>query len=165
VNGVSGNCSRPRGHECYATGLTREGASREAEGRWRAAVAEADGIVLGHMTNAGVDSFPDLRALRVAHVWRPASTREPTGVFRSLRDHGIRCVTTPCFSVTATVLNTARAATVSGIDLRRAGASAAERRWATRLVATRGLVAAGRIVRAPDGGRTFVASQIYLPAR
>lgn len=164
VNGAAANCGRPRGHECYVTGLTRVGADPVTEGRLRALVTEAGSLVLGNMTNADVQGFPDLRALRVAGVWRPASTRRPKGSVRLLRDNGVRCVTTPCFSVTATTLNTARATTLSAIDLRSTGASRAAMRRAERLVTGPGLRAAGTIARAADGGRTFVATQVYLPA-
>lgn len=164
VNGASGNCSRPRGEECYVTGLAfHAGVDDAKQARLSRLVAEGGGLVRGSMTHT--NGFPDLRALFVSGVWRPASARSPAGVVRRLHDNGVRCITTPCFSIGATALNAGRSTTVSAIDLGRAGASAEERRWAMSLIARRGLLAAGRIVRAPDGGRTFVASQIYLPAR
>ena len=74
----------------------------------------------------------------------------------------MRCVTTPCFSIQAVALNRARAATVSDVDLSETRATAAQRRWAQKLLATRHLIAAGKIVRDAEGGRTFVATQLYF---
>jgi hypothetical protein len=159
ANGASGNCSGARRDVCYVSGLDEEHA------RFTRLVANDGGLVWGRVAPANISGFPQLRELRVVRVWRPASTRRREGVVRLLRDNGVRCITSPCFSIAAGALNTGRVKTVSGIDLRATGASAEERRWASSLVARRGLIAAGRIVRAPDGGRTFVATQIYLPAR
>jgi hypothetical protein len=130
-----------------------------------AGLVVSGGLVWGRIVPADIAGFPELRELQVVRAWRPASARPPTGVFRRLVDNRIRCVKAPCYSISAGALNTARGRTVSGVDLRRAGASAEERRWAIDLIERPGLIATGRIVRASDGGRTFVASQIYLPAR
>jgi hypothetical protein len=164
VNGAAAGCARPPGLECYVARFAR-GADEEQAARLEALVTAGGGLVRGRMVPAGIPGFPELRALRVEGAWRPASKRQPTGVFRRLRDNGVRCITTPCFSVTTTTLNTSRGATVSGVDLHSTAASAADVRRAQSLIATRSLLAAGRIVRAARGGRTFVASQLYLPAR
>ena len=164
VNGPAGGCARPPGLECYVAGFAL-GANEETEARLEALVTNGGGLVLGRLAPAEIQGFPELRALRVVGVWRPVSKRQPSGVFRRLRDNRIRCITEPCFSVTATTLNTGRRATVSGVDLRATGASAADVRRAQSRIATHSLLAAGRIVRSKAGGRTFVASQLYLPTR
>jgi hypothetical protein len=106
----------------------------------------------------------------VVRVWRPASARRPRGTFRSLLDNGVRCITHPCFSIQAVALNQERVANVSEVDVSATGASASERRWARTRMATRHLIAAGKVVRKPNAGpagtgRVFLASQIYFPAR
>ena len=74
-------------------------------------------------------------------------------------------MTAPCFWIETTTLNTARAGTVSALDLSWTGATRGERRRAARALRGRGLIAAGRVVRTPDRGRTFVATQVYLLAQ
>jgi hypothetical protein len=165
VNGVAGSCARPPRFECYVAGFTLGVPDEEKQARLEALVTNGGGLVQGRIVPAGIQGFPELRALRVVGAWRPAGKHQPTGVFRQLRDNGIRCITTPCFSVTATTLNTGRRVTVSGVDLRPSGASAADVRRGQTLIATRSLLAAGRIVSASRGGRTFVASRLYLPTR
>jgi hypothetical protein len=172
VNGARPSCRDPAGRACYVTRLAfRESEVSEARRqRLTQLVAEGRALVLGHLGRANVAGFPDLQALRVVDVWQPASSRRPSGVFRMLRDNGVRCVTQPCFSIQATALNVPRGSTISEVDLGRTGATAAERRRALARISTRQLVAAGEIVRKPNAGpagagRVFVATQIYFPVR
>jgi hypothetical protein len=164
VNGVAGNCRRPAGRECYVTGLVfpKPGPDERTRARLGSLVASGRGLVHGSMTAARIEGFPELRALNVHGVWRGATRRNPTGAVHRLLDNGVRCVTTPCFSIQAAPLGAGTAATVSNVDLSGTGASAAQRRWARKLLATRHLIAAGRIARDADGGRTFVATQLYF---
>ena len=88
------------------------------------------------------------------------------GTVHGLRDSGIRCVTTPCFSIRASLLNTSRFVNASDIDLSRTGAPRSERLKALAAVMSGpGVLASGRIRRARGGGRTFVATQFYVRVR
>jgi hypothetical protein len=166
VNGAKPRCRAPVGGGCYVTGLSFPEPSPDERRRARltALVANGHGLVQGRITPAHIEGFPELRALHVEGIWRAAGTGSPNGVVRLLRDNGVRCVRQPCFSTQAGALNRDTAVNVSSVDLSRTGASSAERRWARKLLATRHLIAAGRIVREADGGRTFVATRLYFRA-
>jgi hypothetical protein len=126
-------------------------------------------LVRGKLVPEEVEDFT-LDGLVVSEIWAASSSaRKPTGTFRKLTDNGVRCVTTPCFSVHAATLNGPRHAEVSGFDLAASGARAAERSAAVRRISKQGLIVAGRVVRVPDAGlagpgRTVVASQFYVHA-
>jgi hypothetical protein len=172
VNRAPPNCRKPVGRECYVTRLEfSDDIGDGARQRLTALVAQGRGLVLGFVTRGGAAGFPDLDVLRVVRVWQPSSgSRRPRGVFRRLRDNGVRCVASPCFSIQAAALNSRSAVDVSGVDLSATGAGTEERRWAHVLIATRELVAAGAVERKPGAGpagdgRVFVASQVYFPAR
>jgi hypothetical protein len=109
-----------------------------------------------------------LDGLVVFEAWTASSsTRKPAGTFRKLTDNGVRCITTPCFSTHAAVLNGGVHGDVSDVALAASGAPAPERRAAVARIWKGGLIAAGRIVRFPNAGpagagRTFAASQFYV---
>jgi hypothetical protein len=153
--------------ECYAASadLSRLRADEKGRVQLQSLITEGRAVARGTLVRGLVEGFPELDTFVVSEVW-PASSSlgRALGVFRRLRDSGIRCVTTPCFSVRAAVLNTARIEKVSSVDLSRTGGPRAERRRALNDVATTGLLAAGRVVRRPNGGRAFVATQFYVRA-
>lgn len=128
-------------------------------------------LARGTLVRGRVEGFPLLDTFVVTEIWPASSSpRTPTGVFRRLRDNGIRCIAAPCFSTNALALNKGSFVRISSIDLRGTGATAAERARALRLVASGGLIASGRIVAVPNAGpagtgRAFVASQLYTQAR
>ena len=172
VNHAPSTCRQPIGRECYVARLEFSDAIDDrARQRLTTLVEQGRGLVLGFVTRGSVEGFRDLDVLRVVRVWQSSSgSRRPRGVFRRLRDNGVRCITTPCFSIRAPALNVGSEIDVSEVDLSATGAGAAERRWAHTLVATRELLAAGVVERKPNAvpggaGRAFVASQIYVPAR
>ena len=115
-----------------------------------------------------VPGRPRLATLVVTEVW-PASSgpRASGGSFYLLRDNGVRCVTTPCFSTDAFLLNTSRVTTISTLDLTRVRATPAERERARDRIDTGGLIVAGRIAVDEDAGpagqgRVLVATQLYV---
>jgi hypothetical protein len=173
VNGVAPGCREPAGRECYVAALDfgDRGFGEAARGRLTQLVAEGRALASGRIVRRGIEGFPDLDVRDVTAVWQSSSSsRRPRGVFRSLRDNGRHCLTTPCFSIRVSALNTGREAVVSDVDLSSTGATAAERRLALARIATRHLIAAGETVRKPNAGpagagRVFVASQFYLPTR
>jgi hypothetical protein len=167
VNGARAPCASPVGGQCYVTGLDfRSFDLDEArQAKFTEQVANGGWLVTGYLTPADFEGFPELRALRVAGLRRPASARKASGAFRLLQDNGVRCVTHPCFSTRSTTLNTGKTVDVSEVDWSGTGASAAERRRADTLIATRQLVVSGVVERSPDGGRVVAASQIYFMVR
>ena len=108
----------------------------------------------------------ELGVLVVADVFSPAGRAPESGGFFRLVDNGIRCVRAPCFSIRASRLNYSSRTTVSGIDIGAARATPSEVvRVEAALGTKNGLLARGRIVSSPDGGRVFRATRFYLRSR
>jgi hypothetical protein len=124
----------------------------------------ADGaLARGVLGSAAVEGFGPLGALRVDEAWEPVTGAPATGEFFRLRDTGVRCIRAPCFWIRASRLNTASSTTISDLGLglltpRQARPAVAQ------LTTSSGLLAAGHIVRTPDGGRLVRVSQVYLRA-
>src|SRR5574340_594604 len=134
-------------------------------------LAEGRALVRGTIVRGLVEGLPQLDTLVAGEVWTASSShRLPTGTFRRLSDNGARCITTPCFSTDVLMLNRQGKSTVSRVGLAGVGATTPERNRALALLASGGLVAAGRVVAVPRAGpagtgRVFVASQFYTRAR
>ncbi len=157
--------------ECYVAGMhvSHLRLSEQQAVRLAQLISAGRAIVRGRLVPETIQGVP-LDGFVASEVW-PASRRgsAPTGSFRKLADNGIRCVTSPCFSIHAAALNSGRHVNVSDVDLRGSGASTGERDAALALIGKRGLITAGKIVRVPDAGpagagRTVVASQFYVRA-
>ena len=152
---------------CYAASadLSSVRVAEKGRARLQRLITEGRAIARGRLVPGLVEGFPELDTFVVSEVWTASSSLgRARGIFRRLRDSGIRCVTTPCFSIRAAVLNTARFENVSSVDLSPTGAPRGERRRALDDVAGPGLLAAGRVVRRPNGGSAFVATQFYVRA-
>jgi hypothetical protein len=102
-------------------------------------------------------------AVLVAGVTASGAAGKPGGeqVFR-VRDTGIRCVRAPCFFLRARLVATRKVVMVSELDLRAVDLTAKQRARADAALQKRGLLVAGRIVRASDGGRSLRATAVYL---
>jgi Domain of unknown function (DUF6748) len=162
--GVAGIARR----ECYVASLDLSPLGISEHGSLAALVATGRAVARGTIVTGRVEGFPELATLLVNEIWTASSSlSEPQGKFRLLRDNRRRCVTTPCFSTHAALLNSGSHVNVSGVDLR-IGVPARERLCALmRISHPVGLIAAGRIIRASDAGRaavgrTFVATQFYV---
>jgi hypothetical protein len=156
-----------RQKECYAAAADLSRIRVDAKGRelLQRAISEGRAVARGRLVRGRVAGFPELDTLLVSEVWTASSSQaRAAGVFRRLRDNGIRCVKAPCFWIATTVLNSSRSLSASSIDLSRVGAAPAERRRALEQLSGPGLIAAGRMVRTADRGRTFVATQFYVRA-
>ncbi len=124
-------------------------------------------LTRGRIAPAGIEGFPGLAMLAVVAAWRPAGGQQPRGTTFRVADNGIRCITTPCFSLMATALETDRRRTLSEIDLASAGASATDLRRAERALATGGALVTGAVRTVPHAGpagagRVLQATQIWL---
>jgi hypothetical protein len=159
-----------RQRECYAASADLTPLHVDEKGRVLLGqrIAEGRALTRGKLVRGRIEGFPELDVLVVSEVWEASSSRRaPTGVFRRLRDNGIRCVTSPCFSIRAAALNTGRHVEISSVDLGTTGAPAGERRRALALIGKGHLIAAGRVVidrnAGPAGdGRRLTASQFYV---
>jgi hypothetical protein len=124
-------------------------------------------LAKGTLESRQFEAFGELGVLKVSASWDAAGEDLATGDFFRLRDTGVRCVRSPCFSFRATKLNqAARAIRISTVDLTSTLDIPTEtrRRAQAALRSRDGLLAAGRIVATADGGRLFRASQIYFKA-
>lgn len=97
-------------------------------------LAQADGVLLhGRYTQASqldsmVQAAPPIVFVvdsALAPVAQSQRERPMVDTYYQVADNGVRCITTPCPSLTATVLGTARQETWNDVDLRPLGLSAA----------------------------------------
>ena len=147
---------RPRCYVTRAVDVRREPLSSP----WPEALARAE-IAQWEFEGPGVQK---LGLLVVAEIWRPVG-RPATGGFYRLRDTAVRCIRAPCFSFRGARLNGSLRVTLSDFDPGRVRASSDEIESArTALASDTGLLASGRPVGTPHGGRVFSASRFYLRA-
>lgn len=129
------------------------------------------GVPAGALARAEIEPWVyqgigELGVLVVADVFSPAGRVPESGAYFRLVDNGIRCVRAPCFSIRASRLNQSSRTTVSGIDIAAARAAPSELvRGEAALGTKNGLLARGRIVSSPDGGRVFRATRFFLRSR
>jgi hypothetical protein len=95
-------------------------------------------------------------SLIASAVWRSTSARPTTKPVWLVTDTGVRCITNPCFSLRATLVNGTLTARLSSL-----------RGW-RGAIPGRGLLAAGTIIRVPHAGpagagRELVTSRVWLP--
>lgn len=111
--------------------------------------------------------FGNLGAFQLKAAFSSATSAVGEGSFVGLENNGIVCITTPCFSVDQSVLNSNKSRTISGIDLNGFGASDKDIDQAVAIMADGGvLIAAGvnkQVEEVAGPGVTFVASQVYFP--
>lgn len=100
-------------------------------------------------------------------AYRAANDSEPAGTFYGIEDKGIRCITTPCFSLNEYKLNSRTQRTISDVDLSKVKADEKDVANAYLLLGDgEVLPAAGTnvSVRQLNGkGVKMVANQFYLP--
>lgn len=99
-------------------------------------------------------------------AFEAATARAPEGIFARFWSTKIVCVRAPCFNIAAEALNWDIGGMLSGLDLKKAGATAAQEAAARKAMATGDLLAAGEVREvtvpgAPDKGLTFFATQFY----
>jgi hypothetical protein len=146
---------RPR---CYVA-AARDGSSGQTTSVPPNSLAE------GLLGSDRFGDFGDFGVLLVEQAWSPVGRAPPAGDFYSLRDTGIRCIRSPCFSIRALRLNgRGRAISISSLDLGPAATGALRRRAESDLRSVRRLLAAGRVSESADGGSLFRATQVYLKA-
>jgi len=124
-------------------------------------------LARGRLVPAVIEGFPELGALRVSATWEHAGISAWRGPVYRVRDNGVRCVTSPCFSFSAAKLETTKRTTLSDVDLTRVGGQPAFLGKAKRALAGGGLIVAGTVRVVPDAGpagdgRVLVATQFWL---
>jgi hypothetical protein len=128
--------------------------------------APGEVVVRGRIEADEYPGFGNLGRLVAESAWTGATAQGAQGIFFRIRELGIVCVTTPCFSIEARVLNQTAILALSGLDLAAVDATPAQLA-AAQAAAQRGdLLVAG--VTTPDPGPAgeglaLIASQFWLP--
>ncbi|MDZ8139686.1 MAG: hypothetical protein RM049_31090 [Nostoc sp. DedQUE04] len=124
-------------------------------------------ILRGNILPVTFPGFGEFGNLRVKEAFYAATNAPAKGTFVALKDNGIRCITTPCFSTDNLVLNKPKTSPVSSIDLSQTGAAQKQLDAATNEIFDQGLIAVGKteVVENADPTKRdtkFVATQFYL---
>lgn len=73
-------------------------------------------IVRGRFAPKYYKGFGDLGRFIVTEAWVAENDAVSEGVFVKARDNGIRCITSPCATITEKALNTSRSANIHALD-------------------------------------------------
>jgi len=124
-------------------------------------------IFRGNIVPVTFPRFGEFGNLRVKEAFIATTNVPAKGTFVALRDNGIRCITTPCFSTDNLVLNKPKISQVSSIDLSQTGATQKQLGAATSEIFGKGLIAVGKTevvenVNPTKRDTKFVATQFYL---
>lgn len=124
-------------------------------------------ILRGNIVPVTFPGFGEFGNLRVKEAFYAVTNAPAKGTFVGLKDNGIRCITTPCFSTNQLVLNKPNISQVSSIDLNQTGATPEQIEAATREIFGQGLITVGRTEVVGNSDPTkkdvkFVATQFYL---
>ncbi|WP_394754247.1 DUF6748 domain-containing protein [Crenothrix sp.] len=124
-------------------------------------------LVYGWISPKQYSGFGNLGLLSVYSAYEPATNTPVTGVFVSLKNNGIVCITTPCFSYDETVLNTTTTRSLSGINLGFVKTTPKKQDTANAVLANKSILLAQGYNRTEYGvtgpGLVFNARQFYLP--
>ena len=128
--------------------------------------SEAEAVVRGRIETDEYPFFGNLGRFVVESAWTGATSQAAVGSFYRMRDLGIVCVTTPCFSIEGRILNQAPSLAFSKLDLSGVDASPAQLASAQAAIQGGELVVAGAT--GPDPGPAgeglaLFASQFWLP--
>jgi eight-cysteine-cluster-containing protein len=148
-----------RAEECYVAGIDLSALGPEAT--ISSSPLEPPVVVRGVLQETkfeGLDVVLD--TLIASELWEPVTRAEARGRFVRLSDSGVRCITEPCPSILAELLNRDRGRFLDEVDLSRLKLDERQREEAWALIdSLEGLVAAGRFSRR----RGFVATEVYFP--
>ncbi|MDZ8183236.1 MAG: hypothetical protein RMX96_00020 [Nostoc sp. ChiSLP02] len=154
--------------ECYVSAI--DWSSLKVSASQLAKIQSDDGsrvILRGSIVPVQFPGFGEFGNLRVKEAFIAATNTPVKGTFVGLKDNGIRCITTPCFSTDRLVLNQPKIFQVSSIDLNQTGATPKQIEAATREIFAKGLITVGRTQVVGNSDPTkrdtkFVATQFYL---
>jgi hypothetical protein len=142
-----------------------------AEIDWNAAGGEPESagtelMVRGRLEPNVFPGIGNFGRLVAAEGWGSASIALGSGAFFRLADTGLRCITDPCFFISAELLNFGTSVGLSDLDLSAVGASELDLERASQALADGTLLAAGtlRVTSGTAGaGLLLRSSQFYLP--
>jgi hypothetical protein len=112
--------------------------------------------------------FGNLGALRVSESWQSPTDDAATGTFYRARGRGVRCITHPCLTHSATKLDSRLTKNIAGVDLAAAGATGEMiSEGAAAMTHPDGVIVTGYFgpVTGPAGrAQTLKATKFYLRA-
>jgi len=127
----------------------------------RLAMSRSNVLIKGSISNNVPYGLLEINA-----AWLSATNQKPEGVFLSVSDNGIRCITSPCPSLDGKILNRNRVKSLASFDLSGVNATDAQLKLAQdSIVSGDGLPMAGKFVEVTGPAGTaqgIVASQFYL---
>ena len=148
-----------RASECYVA---------EIDWRGQPEINPAWALLRGDIEARRFPRFGNLGALRVTESWQSPSDKATTDTFYRVRDRGVRCITHPCPSHSATKLGFDFTSNIAGVDLAAADASGELlSEGAAAMTGPDGVIVAGYFapVTGPGGrDETLKANRFYLPA-
>ncbi len=149
--------------ECYVgtDKINIPGLSTTQTAELRQAMSESKVLIQGNLSDRVAYGL-----LQINNAWLSASDQPPKGRFVSVTDNGIRCITHPCPSYDAQILNRRFVKSLASFDLSAVEASDEQLAMAQAAVNSEdGLPMAGRFVEVtgPAGSaQGMAASQFYL---
>ncbi len=154
-----------KAEDCYVGGydFSALGLDPATEAKLRQAVRAGEALVLGHYESYN-QQFPHIARLVVSDAWLGVSGDDPHGRFYDVSFNGVQCVTYPCPSYDAKLLNRKKTITLAGVDLGQTSASNQQVQAGYAALATTGVILAGHLekVTGPAGtAKGVVASEFY----
>lgn len=123
-------------------------------------------VVRGRIAAEDYPGFGNLGLLVAESAWAAATPQPGEGTFFRIRDLGIVCVTAPCLSLEARVLNQTATLALSRLDLGAVDAKPEQLEAARAAVERGALLVAGETGPDPGpagDGLALIASQLWLP--
>jgi hypothetical protein len=124
-------------------------------------------LLRGTLAKSSTPNVGKLGVFTALAAYRPANDAAPTGTFYGLEDKGIRCITSPCFSLNEYTLNSREQRAISDLDFSAVKASEEDLANAFLLLGEGDVVpVAGvnkRVRQLAGTGIKLVANQFYLP--
>jgi hypothetical protein len=153
-----------RSAECYVADLDLSALGSSSEQEQRLSSAPEDVLLRGEIVPQSTD-FGELGRLTVAEAWQGHAGIEASGAFLRVLDEGIVCITQPCLSLSAELLNSRLPEVpIAEVNLDAVGSDPSDA--FEQLNESEGLLVAAlpTIVSGP-GGRALglIASEYYIP--
>jgi hypothetical protein len=106
-------------NECYVFDMDMSALdlSEQDISNYNQALAEERGVVRASLLSQTIMGFAKIGRLEVSEAFSAASSAAATGVFYRVRDNGIRCISSPCFSLEAAKLNSPSKRNLSSLGL------------------------------------------------
>lgn len=160
--------------ECHAATLNTAalGWTDEQTAAFGESFGKTQALVRGTLATGTVQSVK-ADVLTVKEAWQGQALSKPLGTFYGVKSTGIVCITAPCPSLAATVLNSTAQPTTPDLDLSKTDASDKQIEAAGQALYDTGILTVGTIVpvRYTDyagkarRGNKLVATEFYLPAK